>query len=183
MHKNIKWANKELPGLSHEDLVKLNSAKLGQIEGGKITGPALGKKNVESGLLDRILPAAREASKEWYKNNVEKAKQQGSIKGKLAAKTNKENGNLDRLADLKIRQTRKKWALMLLELGLDEFLSCHIEESSITYKQWNNIKSRSNLVIKTDKKGKIESKRSISFYYKLNLEAINEAINDNLNFF
>ena len=37
MHKDIKWANKELPGLTHEDLLKLNSQTLQRSENGKQT--------------------------------------------------------------------------------------------------------------------------------------------------
>lgn len=37
MHKNIKWANKELPGLTHEDLLKITIADMTRSENGKQT--------------------------------------------------------------------------------------------------------------------------------------------------
>jgi hypothetical protein len=37
MHKNIKWANKELKGLSHDKLNELTTQKLTRIENGKQT--------------------------------------------------------------------------------------------------------------------------------------------------
>lgn len=91
MAKNIKWGNKELPGLSHEDLVKLNSSKLGQIEGGKITGNSLkgqeqireiqkigcflggktgasGKSQVESGKIKDFIEGGQRIRDEYWLN-------------------------------------------------------------------------------------------------------------------
>ena len=75
MHKNIKWANKELPGLSHEDLVKLNSSKIGKIEGGKTTGNI----HKESGHIQRL-------------NNFAREEDQRSEAGKLGGAKNVETG-------------------------------------------------------------------------------------------
>jgi hypothetical protein len=38
MQKNIKWANKELPGLTHEDLLKIDIIDIVRKENGKISG-------------------------------------------------------------------------------------------------------------------------------------------------
>jgi len=38
MFKNVKWANRELPGLSHEELEKLTDGKLGMVVGGQTQG-------------------------------------------------------------------------------------------------------------------------------------------------
>jgi len=80
MAKNIKWGNKQLPGLSFDELNKLTDAKLamsiGGTLGGKIGdsrpaglaakasgqlhdacvkgGKATGRKNVESGHLEKV---------------------------------------------------------------------------------------------------------------------------------
>jgi hypothetical protein len=53
MYKNIKWANKELPGLSHDELNKLTYQQLAASE--------TGKYNAESGLLKRIAKKGGEA--------------------------------------------------------------------------------------------------------------------------
>jgi hypothetical protein len=67
MHKDIKWANKELKGLSHDKLNELTAQKLTRIENGKQTiannssfeGRSKGgQTNVETGHIQSI-------GKEW----------------------------------------------------------------------------------------------------------------------
>lgn len=171
MHKNIKWANKELPGLSHEDLVKLSANKLASIENGN--------SNRDSGLLERIRPLATKAFLEGDYIGSQAFYERSSKGGKITYNLNKENGNMERLADLKTRQNRKKWAKLLLDLKLEEFMPAAVR-STITIKTWFNITTRSELVIKTDKMG---GYHNVCNYYKLNYDAINEALNDDLEFF
>lgn len=80
MHKNIKWANKELPGLSHEDLVKLNSSKIGQIEGGKTTGNSLnGQKQIRE--IQKIGSSLGGKTGASGKSQIESGKIQDFIEG------------------------------------------------------------------------------------------------------
>jgi hypothetical protein len=58
MHKDIKWANKELKGLTHDILNDLTAQKLSRIENGKIAATMInsnqGKKNAKSGHMKSI---------------------------------------------------------------------------------------------------------------------------------
>jgi hypothetical protein len=58
MYSNIKWANKELPGLSHDDLNKLTENILSKKENGLLAATQInknqGKKNAKSGHMNTI---------------------------------------------------------------------------------------------------------------------------------
>lgn len=58
MFKNIKWANKELPGLSHDELNKLTENILSKKENGLYAATHInknqGKKNAQSGHMKNI---------------------------------------------------------------------------------------------------------------------------------
>jgi hypothetical protein len=58
MHNKIKWANKELPGLSHDDLNKLTENILSKKENGLFAATQInknqGKKNAKSGHMKSI---------------------------------------------------------------------------------------------------------------------------------
>jgi hypothetical protein len=60
MHKDIKWADKELKGLSHDDLLKLNVKHFTSKENGKYAATEInnqqGQKNAESGHMKSIQP-------------------------------------------------------------------------------------------------------------------------------
>jgi hypothetical protein len=72
MHKNIKWANKELPGLSHDELNKLTYQQLVRSENGKQTilqngsfesRSRGGKTNKETGHIQKL-------GKKWGSINI-----------------------------------------------------------------------------------------------------------------
>ena len=84
-----------------------------------------------------------------------------------------------KMAIYKRALNRKRWAQLLLDLGKDEFLTAETR-ATITNKTWFNITTRSNFVIKTDKKG---GYHNTAHYYKLNKEAVLEAANSNPTFF
>jgi len=100
MHKNIKWADRELPGLSHEDLLKLNSSKLGQIEGGKITGNIHYKNGTGIFSLDPEVRSELSKQSAIKANETNKANgtavygltfEERSLNGKKGNETNKAN--------------------------------------------------------------------------------------------
>jgi hypothetical protein len=91
MFKNVKWGNKELPGLSEEELLKLTTQKMAAAELGKIQG----KKNAESGHLDNIrdIKACKRGGEKGGKISGPK---NGLIRGKQAV----ESGQLKSIAPL-----------------------------------------------------------------------------------
>ena len=60
MQKDIKWANKELPGLTHEDLLEITISNLSKKENGLLAATQVnfnqGKKNAQSGHMKSIQP-------------------------------------------------------------------------------------------------------------------------------
>ena len=60
MHKDIKWADKELKGLTHDNLTKLNvkhfTSKENGIHAATEVNKDQGKKNAESGWMKSIQP-------------------------------------------------------------------------------------------------------------------------------
>lgn len=69
--KKIKWANKELPGLSHEELNKITAKSLATAENGKVSGD----QNVKysKGIFSKGEDWIKEnAAKQW--RNAAKAK-------------------------------------------------------------------------------------------------------------
>jgi hypothetical protein len=142
-----------------------------------------GKRNVKSGHLANIRPLALKAFMESDYIGSEAFYDRSSKGGQTTCKLNIENGNVgtkeSRMAIYKRAQNRKKWALLLLDLGMDEFLTSDTH-ATITGKTWFNITTRSNFVIKTDKRG---GYHNTAHYYRLNLEAVLEAANSNPQFF
>lgn len=94
MHKNIKWANKELPGLSHDELNKLTYQQLTRIENGK--------NAFYSGQLKKIsIIGGITTGNNHYKNSTglfgmddEKKKQTKINGGKVAGRISAESGNV-----------------------------------------------------------------------------------------
>lgn len=81
MHKEIKWGNKELPGLSHDELTKLTNKKLANIENGKRQG-ALNTKSGQVGEAGKIGGKAtwekhRDKFTEYAKQNGKACKESG----------------------------------------------------------------------------------------------------------
>jgi hypothetical protein len=58
MQKNIKWANKELPGVTHEDLLEITISNISKKENGLLAATQVncnqGKINAESGHMSNI---------------------------------------------------------------------------------------------------------------------------------
>lgn len=143
----------------------------------------LGKQMVESGHLDSIRPLALKAFLESDYIGSEAFYDRSSRGGITTAELNMSNGNVgskdSNMAVYKRALNRKKWAQLLLDLGKDEFLTADTR-ATITTKTWFNITTRSNFVIKTDKRGGYHNN---AHYYILNKEAVLEAANSNPTFF
>lgn len=94
--KNIKWGNKELPGVSHEELCKLNHKALSSIENLKnVDRDKLVKSLKESGKLEKWrMSGASKGGKVSGKQSVESGQLQSiaSAGGKATAKIAEENG-------------------------------------------------------------------------------------------
>jgi hypothetical protein len=58
MQKNIKWANKELPGVTHEDLLEITISNISKKQNGLLAATQVnlnqGKINAESGHMSNI---------------------------------------------------------------------------------------------------------------------------------
>ena len=139
-------------------------AKENARKGGLVWGPIQGKRNVESGLLDNIRPLAADAFQKWAEENREILVERGKVFGKLAAKTNMERGNFDKLAEKNKKRRRETWANKLRPLLGKEFLPAEAR-ALLTHKQWHNARHRSDMVIKLDKMG---GYHNTQHYYILN---------------
>ena len=120
MHKNIKWADKELPGLSHEDLLKLNNRTL--------HGQDMGKLAVENGNIKIFQKSGNDKVKELIENgewskisskgwegikDKEKAKEHISFLGKVIAKTDKVKEKIARTKNQKKKEHEEEFYNML----------------------------------------------------------------------
>jgi hypothetical protein len=77
LHKDIKWANKELPGLTEEELNEVSFSKLVASELAK----ELGQKNKETGHWEKIRWIGAEKGRETQKasGHWDKVKQLGGV--------------------------------------------------------------------------------------------------------
>ncbi len=92
MHKDIKWGNKEIKGLSHDKLNELTASKLSRIENGRATiannvsyegRKKAGLKNKETGHIQSI-------GKEW-------GPLVGKVWGKINGRKNVESGLMEKI--------------------------------------------------------------------------------------
>jgi len=99
--------------------------------------------------------------------------------GTAASLVNMTKGNIggkdSKMSIYKKALNRKKWAIALLPLMDKEFLPSEVYDF-VTTKQWHNIMTKCNLVIKTDKKGGYHNNGN---YYILNKKLVLEASNSN----
>lgn len=152
--KKIQFANKELPGLSHDELLKMTYKSL---------------------HFESIKPMALEAymnSDYFHSEEHIKSLSRGGV---ASSEVNKERGNIggidSKMARYKKAVKAKERAKLLITLP--EFFFPAEAKKRFTGKQWYNI-TETDLVIKTDKKGGYHNSAS---YYKLNNEAIQKALN------
>ena len=141
-------------------------AKENARKGGLVHGPIQGKKNVESGHWDNIKHLGIPAFKKWAAENPDKLIENGKRNGKLAAKTNIERGNMDKLAEQNKKRRRDEWSEKLRPLLGKEFLP-NEATALITKKQWLNVRHRTDMVIQLDKMG---GYHNTNHYYILNEE-------------
>lgn len=162
------FKSKSLPGLSKEELNKMTHQKLVSEENGA--------RNRDTGHLANIRPKAWKAFQESGYIGSEAFYDRSIKGGHSAADVNLKNGIVgedSKMAKYKKDLNRIKWAKSILPLGKKQFLPSEVLDL-ISNKTWHNIRRRSNLVIKLDKKG---GYHNTIHYYKLNLKEVNKFAN------
>ena len=152
-----------------------NRRKLyGKSQGGKVSGPILGKWGVESGHLDNIRPMALEAFMNgdyWHSDEHKANLSKAAISSSKVNLAKNNIGSTDsNMANYKRAKKAKERANLLLNLN-EEFMAKDAKQY-FSNKQWGYVRN-TNLVIKTDRKGGYHNTNTI---YKLNYKAIEIAL-------
>jgi hypothetical protein len=104
MQKNIKWANKELPGLTHEDLLQITISNLSKKENGLLAATQVnfnqGKKNAQSGHMKSIQPLGC------------------SIGGKIGGTITRDSGKLKENGKLGNESNQQKYGVRIIATNL-----------------------------------------------------------------
>lgn len=152
------------------DLIKENAKR-----GGLVQGPIQGKLNVESGHWSKVQETGQKAFKESEYIGSKDFYDRSSRGGITTSQQHIDNGIIGKdsvMSKYRMAKNRKKWANCLIKISKDEFLPKDATEH-MSQKQWLNIKTKSDLVIKLDKMG---GYHNTSHYYKLNMKSINQAL-------
>tara|TARA_R110001606_G_scaffold364853_1_gene519464 strand:+ start:1091 stop:1621 length:531 start_codon:yes stop_codon:yes gene_type:complete len=164
MYKNIKWGNKELPGITHEELAELTASKLAKQDAGKIAGEI----NVKSGEVFNALNKAWERrdeliesgefsemaakgyagikDKESHKKHMQSIQVEGRNASKKARKLKAKTKNEKVLSELLNTMESNKW------YTADEISELH---SNFTHPTYANKKVR-RFVLKNQDSFKVD---------------------------
>jgi hypothetical protein len=106
MHKNINWANKELPGLSHDELNELTNQYLTRVENGKqtITQNYCFEGRQKAGLKNKETGHIQNLGKKWGRVNA--------LKG----------GTTQEIRLMGAQAMKEKSSIPVLQLSLDGIL-------------------------------------------------------------
>ena len=94
--KNIKWGNKELPGVSHDELAKLTVSKMARQQGAETSRNKQTKETLSKGGKNAI--KKRKSNKDKWNASVKNfLSAGGKVQGKIQGKKNVEFGHIKAL--------------------------------------------------------------------------------------
>ena len=145
----------------------------------KIANKQWREDNPEAFINARKLATESFVNGEYFHSDAHiQSLKKGAIASSLVNLEKNNIGKDSKMAKYKIALNRKKWAIALMPLIDKEFLPKEVYKF-VTTKQWLNIITRSELVIKTNKQG---GYHNCANYYVLNKEEVLAAVNSNPKF-